>query len=40
MNFDVQEITAHKDKPLTRADVERLLDQVGSSDKLNLSGRN
>ncbi len=40
MNIDVQGMTAQRDKPLTRADVERLLDEVGSSDKLNLSGRN
>ena len=40
MNFDVQGITAQRDKPLMRADLERLLDEVGSSDKLNVSGRN
>src|SRR6266849_2669450 len=28
-----------KDKPLTREDVVRLLQQAGSSDKLDLSGR-
>ncbi len=40
MNFDVQTITSKGDTPLTRADVERLLQEVGSSDKLKLSGRN
>jgi uncharacterized protein YjbI with pentapeptide repeats len=29
-----------EDKPLKRADVERLLHEAGSSEKLNLSGRN
>jgi len=40
MNIDTQRQTDKEDKPLTRADVERLLDEAGSSDKLNLSGRN
>ena len=37
MNIDTQIRTDKEDKPLTRADVERLLDEAGSSDKLNLS---
>src|SRR5437016_6099606 len=40
MNIDVQRETSREDKPLTRADVERLLREAGSPDKLNLSGRN
>jgi hypothetical protein len=40
MNIDVQGITAQGDRPLTRADVERLLHEVGSSNILNLSGQN
>jgi uncharacterized protein YjbI with pentapeptide repeats len=40
MDIDVQRITAQRDKPLTRADIERLLHEVGSSNKLNLSSQN
>jgi uncharacterized protein YjbI with pentapeptide repeats len=39
MNTDTQKQTSKEDKPLTRADVKRLLHEAGSSDKLNLSGR-
>lgn len=40
MTTGIQTQIAQEDKPLTRADVEQLLREVGSSDKLNLSGRN
>lgn len=40
MSIDIQNITNTEDPPLTRADVERLLREVGSPHKLNLSGRN
>jgi uncharacterized protein YjbI with pentapeptide repeats len=40
MNAGVQWITTQRDRPLTRADVERLLQEVGSPNKLNLSGQN
>jgi uncharacterized protein YjbI with pentapeptide repeats len=40
MNTDIQNITGTEDKPLERADVENLLREVGSPDRLNLSGRN
>ena len=40
MNIDAQRQTDKEDKPLTRADVERFLQEVGSPDKLDLSGRN
>ena len=40
MNADVRTETGREDRPLTRADVERLLHEVGSPDKLDLSSRN
>ena len=40
MNLDIQKETDQEDEPLTRADVERFIQEVGSPDKLNLSGRN
>jgi uncharacterized protein YjbI with pentapeptide repeats len=40
MNIDAQGITAQGDKPLKRAEVESLLDEIGSSNMLNLSGKN
>lgn len=40
MTTVTQDKTDREDKPLTRADVERLIRQVGSSEKLNLRGRN
>src|SRR5438552_3736030 len=40
MSIDVHSKVDKEDKPLTRADVERLLHEVESSDKLNLSGQN
>ena len=40
MNTDAQTNVDKEDRPLTRADVERLLHEIGSSDKLNLRGRN
>ena len=40
MGIDIQNITNTEDPPLTRADVERLLREAGSPDKLDLSGRN
>lgn len=40
MSVDTQSETAQADRPLTRADVEHLITQVGSSERLNLHGRN
>lgn len=40
MNTDVHSITDKEDKPLTRAEVETLLHEAGSSDKLRLTGLN
>ena len=40
MNNDSHGKVDKEDKPLTRTDVERFLLEAGSSDKLNLSGRN
>ena len=40
MDADVRTETGREDRPLTRADVERLLHEVGSPDKLDLSSRN
>jgi uncharacterized protein YjbI with pentapeptide repeats len=40
MNIDTQKTTAQEDKPLTRTDVERMLHDVGSSDKLILHREN
>ena len=40
MTIDRHGKVKKEDKPLTRADVERFLQEAGSSDKLNLSGRN
>ena len=40
MNIDRHGKVDKEDKPLTRTDVERFLLEAGSSDKLNLSGRN
>jgi hypothetical protein len=40
MNIDIHDKVDKEDKPLTRTDVERFLLEAGSSDKLNLSGRN
>src|SRR3989442_1563412 len=40
MNINIHSKVEKEDKPLTRADVERFLHEAGSSDKLNLSGRN
>jgi hypothetical protein len=40
MDIDTQTKVEHEDRPLTRADVEQLLHEAGSPDKLNLSGRN
>ncbi|HEX6482751.1 MAG TPA: pentapeptide repeat-containing protein [Ktedonobacteraceae bacterium] len=40
MNIDVNRETQQEDKPLTKEDVIRLLEEAGSSSKLDLSGRN
>jgi len=40
MSVDILVKADKEDKPLTRADVERLLREAGSPDNLNLSGRN
>ncbi len=40
MDTNVQSKVKKEDRPLTRADVEQLLHEAGSPDKLNLSGRN
>jgi uncharacterized protein YjbI with pentapeptide repeats len=40
MDIDIRRDTGRKDRPLTRADVERLLQKVGSPDKLDLSLEN
>jgi uncharacterized protein YjbI with pentapeptide repeats len=40
MGVNVSSKTDKEDKPLTRSDVERLLQTVGSADKLDLSGQN
>jgi Pentapeptide repeats (8 copies) len=40
MSINTGEKTAKEDNPLTRTDVERLLREVGSSNRLDLSGRN
>ncbi len=40
MSIDVQGETGRNERPLTREDVEQLLQQAGSPDKLNLSGMN
>ncbi len=40
MNADLPNKTYQEEQPLTRTDVERLLQEVGSSKKLILSGRN
>ena len=40
MNADMRTETGREDRPLTRADVERLLREAGSPDKLELSSRN
>ena len=40
MDTDVQSKVKKEDRPLTRTDVEQLLHEAGSPDKLNLSGRN
>jgi uncharacterized protein YjbI with pentapeptide repeats len=40
MTTGYQNVTGTEDQPLTRSDVERLLREVGSSEKLNLSSRN
>lgn len=40
MSINLQNVTDTEDKPLTRADVERLLQEVGSPEMLNLSGQN
>ncbi len=40
MTVDTQGEIEQADRPLTRADVERLLEEAGSSDRLNLQGKN
>jgi len=40
MNIDTERDTDRQDKPLTRADVEYLLQKAGSADKLHLHGEN
>ena len=40
MNIDIHNKVEREDRPLVRADVERFLREAGSSDKLNLTGRN
>lgn len=40
MSIDIKNRVDRDDKPLTRFDVERLLQEVGSTDKLDLSDRN
>jgi uncharacterized protein YjbI with pentapeptide repeats len=40
MDIDVQSKVDQEDRPLTRADIEQLLHEAGSPNKLNLSGRN
>ena len=40
MNRDLQKETDRQDPPLTRADVEALLQQAGSSERLVLHARN
>jgi len=40
MNIGIHDKVDKEDKPLTRTDVERFFLEAGSSDKLNLSGRN
>lgn len=40
MNTDFQQATRRQDRPLTRADVEQLLQQVGSSKRLVLQANN
>ncbi len=40
MSVGTQSETGQADRPLTRADVERLITQVGSPDQLNLHGKN
>jgi uncharacterized protein YjbI with pentapeptide repeats len=40
LSFEPEEVSLKLDRPLTRADVESLLDQQASSEKLNLSGQN
>lgn len=40
MNIATQRQTDQEDKPLTRADVERLVQEAGSPDELDLSGKN
>jgi uncharacterized protein YjbI with pentapeptide repeats len=40
MNINLNANTGQEDKPLTRADIEHLLQKVGSSDKLILKHRN
>ena len=40
MSIDIHAKTDKEDQPLTRIDVERLLFEAGSPDKLNLSGQN
>lgn len=40
MDIDEQIKTDKEDKPLTRADVERLLQEVGSSERLSLRNKN
>lgn len=40
MSIDMQRQTDQEDKPLTRADVERLVQDAGSPDELDLSGKN
>src|SRR6266566_4511792 len=40
MDINVNDKTSRADRPLTREDVEHLIQKVGSPDKLNLSGQN
>src|SRR5690348_4831924 len=40
MNIGIQGATARKDRPLTKADVERRLQEIGSPNKLNLTLEN
>lgn len=40
MSVDTQSEVGQADRPFTRADIERLLQEVGSSDHLNVYGKN